>query len=821
MSEVPPGARAIIGEVADHATAPVKVLVTGGIGTGKSTTLAAVRETLRAGGLAVFASPVAAQSRPAKSGVVVDDAHLLADDDLEALTRLVLDPESTVVVATEPSEHRVALRALMIAMERERPRVALGPWPRIEVSRHAEAHDPDVVSAIMAATAGLPFLVEGVLTSLGTATVADAAYFALVERLRRTEEPVLDAVLIASLSAGLGAADIAATLSVDIEAARGLVDRAYATGLLDPSLGVQFSEQLHRAAAQLLGAARHHEIEAALMVSQLESSTLSTDLAVKLTQHGVRDARLAAVLEAAAGRGEHAGDAVSLYRAAVDAGSTALAPRLADALALRGDCAGAAALADSMLGSDDKVMRANAVRIAASVAMHDGNAGHAADLFTWLGPDPDVSAAAAVVLTATGDAAAARAALTSPDSGPPTSATRAARSLADGLLSTLDQPYASSIARLGQAVSGPPAAQAVPDSGPAVVALAALHAGDPVRARSVIGRAVRAPGTDVMFGHRHRLLQAWIKMQDGQLQAAAADVAAVPEHGLHRRDALWWAAVQTGLARRNGDTGALQQHWHQAMDVLAEYSMELFCLLPLGELWVAAARMRQEDRLVHTLAGAFDLLARLGEPVAWSLPLHWAGVHAAILTNSPEAMAPHGQALSAAATDSGFARALAGAGRAWLRVLANQVDVDGVAAAARGLAQFGLTWDATRLAGQAALQTPDPRISSAMLQVARDLKLAAGQDVPDEPDDEPAAAAAHPRPMAGLGNRATSGALSEREREVAELLLLGMPYRDIGAQLFISAKTVEHHVARIRRRLGAESRSEMLSMLRAMLAPQT
>jgi DNA-binding CsgD family transcriptional regulator len=45
-----------------------------------------------------------------------------------------------------------------------------------------------------------------------------------------------------------------------------------------------------------------------------------------------------------------------------------------------------------------------------------------------------------------------------------------------------------------------------------------------------------------------------------------------------------------------------------------------------------------------------------------------------------------------------------------------------------------------------------------------------------------------------------------------------MPYRDIGAQLFISAKTVEHHVARIRRRLGAESRSEMLSMLRALMA---
>ena len=59
--------------------------------------------------------------------------------------------------------------------------------------------------------------------------------------------------------------------------------------------------------------------------------------------------------------------------------------------------------------------------------------------------------------------------------------------------------------------------------------------------------------------------------------------------------------------------------------------------------------------------------------------------------------------------------------------------------------------------------------------------------------------------------------LASMTDEVAELVLQGMPYRDIGARLLISAKTVEHHVARIRRRLGAESRSEMLSMLRALL----
>ena len=106
------------------------------------------------------------------------------------------------------------------------------------------------------------------------------------------------------------------------------------------------------------------------------------------------------------------------------------------------------------------------------------------------------------------------------------------------------------------------------------------------------------------------------------------------------------------------------------------------------------------------------------------------------------------------------------------------------------------------------------------MQLARDLKQTIAVD--EGTGTEPAAAAEllPGAPRAGT-SRPSSSRLSDREREVAELLLLGMPYRDIGSQLFISAKTVEHHVARIRRRLGAESRSEMLSMLRALLTPQT
>src|SRR5262249_44731223 len=155
---------------------------------------------------------------------------------------------------------------------------------------------------------------------------------------------------------------------------------------------------------------------------------------------------------------------------------------------------------------------------------------------------------------------------------------------------------------------------------------------------------------------------------------------------------------------------------------------------------------------------AFTLLDSLGNPALWSVPLHWAGVHAAILANSPESVAPHGQALSGA--DSALARALSGAGRTWLRVLADHVDADEVTAAARALSHVGLTSDATRLAGQAALQTPDGRVSGAMLQLARDLKLSAGPTEPpsETPDVEPVTGgppAAHQPP--------TGSPLSDRE----------------------------------------------------------
>ncbi|MGH3513332.1 MAG: helix-turn-helix transcriptional regulator, partial [Pseudonocardiaceae bacterium] len=140
-----------------------------------------------------------------------------------------------------------------------------------------------------------------------------------------------------------------------------------------------------------------------------------------------------------------------------------------------------------------------------------------------------------------------------------------------------------------------------------------------------------------------------------------------------------------------------------------------------------------------------------------------------------------------------------------------------VEAAARGLQTIGQANDGSRLVGQAAIRTTDRKVMVALLGCARALQATGpGATSPapeDAPADSPELVAVPRRPAAPAG----AATLSDREREVAELVLTGLTYRQIGERLFISAKTVEHHVARMRQRLDVTSRDELFSQLKALV----
>jgi DNA-binding CsgD family transcriptional regulator len=319
---------------------------------------------------------------------------------------------------------------------------------------------------------------------------------------------------------------------------------------------------------------------------------------------------------------------------------------------------------------------------------------------------------------------------------------------------------------------------------------------------------------------RHILISGWVAMVRGDYGLASrrlADAQALAP--LEFRDELWAAALTAGIARRTSDLKGLIDSWPAARTALLRNSVDLYVLLPLSELMMVAARLQEGSRIESRVLEARQLLGRLGEPPLWSRHFHWAGVQAALLSQHPADMEPHAAALVTAASIDPTSAVLASAGRAWTRALMNLIDVGEIEAATAGLQKAGYCWDAARLAGQAAARATDRRAMVRLLELARE--LARQSAPPDLAADIPAiASGGAPSESTAVKSHGT-GVLSGREQEVARLMLAGRTYREIGSQLFISAKTVEHHVSRIRKRVGAANRSDLFVRLRAELGTMT
>jgi DNA-binding CsgD family transcriptional regulator len=135
-------------------------------------------------------------------------------------------------------------------------------------------------------------------------------------------------------------------------------------------------------------------------------------------------------------------------------------------------------------------------------------------------------------------------------------------------------------------------------------------------------------------------------------------------------------------------------------------------------------------------------------------------------------------------------------------VLAGTADPEEVVSTAGELHDLGLRWDAARLAGQAAIRTAARKAMVMLLEAARQFQGRSTQRGNSAPAPE-------------------IGTLSDREQEVARLVVDGLTYKQAGDKLFISGKTVEHHMARIRAKLGASDRRELLAKLRELLDAPT
>ncbi|MGY1690187.1 LuxR C-terminal-related transcriptional regulator [Geodermatophilus sp. SYSU D01105] len=829
----------------------VPVTVQGPGGTGKTLLLTELAAAHRRAGLPVLeAAPVDPAELPDEFAVVVDDAHRLTEAAAAGLIGLVRHPGARVSIAYRPWPRPRPLTALLAEVGPDRRAVVLGHADRAQVRSWTREHlgqavAPGLVDAVLAQTGGLPALVHPLLRSLarrgpGPAVPGQPARLAVPEEVGDRARAGLASVdegtraLLHAVAAGAPLDDevLGDLLGVPPLDAAELISAARASGLLLASGAVV------PIVAQVLLATTPPDItrrtRRQLLSLLIERGEEPVELARRLAAERVRDPRAARLLERH-GEAALAADpalAGQLLGEAARTGApvSGLAARRAQAAVLAGDLDGALQWADTALADPAAPDRARAAGVTAAVLAQRGLLGRAADLCRLAGPERAGAAALALLATGApeeaqavlGEAGAARGAPTMLSVSEELTAQGVAQSLRTGANAADDISAALSTLTRAAALLEPVGRTAVlVDTPAALAALVALHSGELGVAESVLQRAVDADLGGPPCRPRHRLLLAWIAMLAGRLTRARELMAAAQDSAqmtaaregtaaLEPRDDVFLQALEVGLARRSSDVPALVRAWVRAREAVVRHPVDLFTLLPLGELVVAATRLQDDDRLRPHLAEAQALLGRLGDPQLWATSLHWSGAQAAILADDPDRLRPHAAALVAAARTSPYAATLARAGRSWMRVLAGDVDAASVVAAAEELTAVGLGWDGSRLAGQAAARATDQKARSLLLGCARTLADSAGcEGAPTAPAPRPAAEGA-PAP-------APSGALSEREREVARLVVAGQTYREIGGRLYISAKTVEHHVSRMRQRLGASSRSDLLARLRAEL----
>lgn len=795
-----------------------RALLVGNARSGKTTALRRLRMLLdqapRDSVLVQGPSPRIAQVPPDRV-LLLDDLHLLDDETLSELHDRADDPTASLIVTSRPWPSPARVREIIRLLEARLPAVVLGHVSRSDLLDSAEEQGLSLSAPcaehILEVTRGVAWLVWEALRHHDARDCADDASHrelgrALQEQIAHRLDTI-DPALRATIEELCISPGTTTRIETDTWALHG-----YAEGLLLRNgqpvplvrSAVRATIPLHR----LIDLYARHPEELAREIGTGASADASLS-------ELVADERIGAVmvqhadhlLTAAPAR------AAELYRGAIACGADAgsLAVRRAAAAWASGEVDAAAEIVDTRTETspDDPLAFAD---ITAAVWAARGMMAQADAVYRVAPPTDPITATHAMIAAygvGSGAVVDIDATVTAPSAlGVAMSLLR--RGLRESIDDRTDDAALADLVRSAEMYTTAKAAGPICELPAVIAAVAALNLGGLSTAQGVIDDALTHAHGGAWARPRLLLWRAWIAVQRGH--PTEAGEALLRAHTLSStltpRDALLAHAVRVAVARRYEDASGLEEVWRQARASILRTDVDLYLLHPLAELICSAARVGDPARVQAQFAHALQLTATLGDPPLWTAHLHWAGIQEGILLSSPARLAPHAKALVAASAHSRIATVMSRAGRVWTSVLAGTVEADAVEGAAEGLASIGMRWDAARLAGHGAARSDDRKVSARLLACARELHPTDGTRRPPTPTDDPAA----------TGPAASSDeVLSERELEVARLVVQGKTYAEIGETIFISPRTAEHHIAHIRRRIGATSRSELLARLRLLL----
>ena len=811
--------------------APIHVGITGPGGAGKSTLLDELSLVLRAEGYEV-ARGLREHARLNPDGeraaLLIDDAEHLDDEEVARIIELMRGGGPHIVVAFRPWPRSQAVAGLVDRIGRQHPHIVLQHLSATGVRARATAllGEPlpqDQMQRLLELTRGIPRFVDDVLVVVredgwelnAAGPLPPMALDRLRHRVDHLERELSDFIVAIAVGFSVSGPAFASSPRFADSDLRELMEAARASGVVGPDGALIPIVRLI-----VLQGTPDHELWPMQreLVDAIEAAGEPLGpVAVELARQGFRDTRVAEALRA---QGDEAlptapVDAWRLYAGSIEAGAdmAPLAGRRAQAAWAAGDVRAAERLVDGVLTADEHPDLARVMNVAAAIWARKGMLQRGADAYIGLMDTAGAGAAplAASCLALLGDVEKSRMILaTAPVTEYPTSSQVAVSLMVEGMLTSLDgasERARSALLQASSVMNESEEAVPLPEVPAVVAAHVALAAGELGIAAEVLRSAIDAVQGGPVFRNRLRLTDALVALRADHTERARTLLKAVEssQRPLGLRDEALAHSVRIGLARRTDEVSDLVRAWDGARQTLGHMPIDLTALPALAELAIAAARLNETHFIAAPLASAWALLDRVGSPACWATNLHWAELQAAILRNDRSDLEAHSRALLDAGATDRVARRLAEAGRVWAAALAGEVEVQTVERVVRDLAAVGYPWDASRLAGHAAARAAEHHDTHPLLALARDLRPE--ESVPDSTRP----------PTTGADDRHDERLLSPREREVARLVLAGKTYAEIGTAIFISPRTAEHHIARIRRRLGATTRSELLSRLRLVL----